>query len=195
MTAEATVRSDSMKAADLWRTTDPMWWEGQNDPNVCVIQVELLNAEIWDGPSMIAVEVLEFIKAHLTGQKANLGKPKDCYQISMTRTSGSIAHAPLIPDQLGVDNKVGNNQISMGVYGQGRAGYADVVVAMAGGALDRRSAASLAIAITAFLVPLRMKTETCRAGLYREREVTGACCQVTDTSAIEAAAPPPNCEV
>jgi general stress protein 26 len=50
LTAQATVRRDSMKAAELWKATDTMWWEGPDDPNVRVIQVEPWNAEIWDGP-------------------------------------------------------------------------------------------------------------------------------------------------
>jgi general stress protein 26 len=65
------VSRDSLKAAELWKATDTMWWEGLNDPNVRVIQVEPWNAEIWDGPAIKAVKVLEFAKARLTGQKAN----------------------------------------------------------------------------------------------------------------------------
>ena len=74
LTAQATVSRDSLKAAKLWKATDTMWWEGPNDPNVCVIQVEPWNAEIWDGPALKAVGVLEFAKARLTGQKPNLGE-------------------------------------------------------------------------------------------------------------------------
>jgi general stress protein 26 len=74
ITAKATVCRDGIKAAELWRSTDSMWWDGPSDSNVCVIHAELLNAEIWDGPSMKAVEVLEFIRARLTGQKADLGE-------------------------------------------------------------------------------------------------------------------------
>ena len=65
---------DSLKAAELWKATDTMWWKGPNDPNVCVIKVEPWNAEIWDGPAIKAVGVLEFTKARLTGQKPNLGE-------------------------------------------------------------------------------------------------------------------------
>jgi general stress protein 26 len=74
LTARATARCDSTKAAELWKATDTMWWEGPNDPNVRVIQVEPWNAEIWDGPAIKAVKVLEFAKARLTGQKPNLGE-------------------------------------------------------------------------------------------------------------------------
>jgi general stress protein 26 len=74
ITAQAKVFQDASKAKELWRLTDTMWWEGPDDPNVCVIRAELLCGEIWDGPATKAVEVFEFLKARMTGQKPNLGE-------------------------------------------------------------------------------------------------------------------------
>jgi general stress protein 26 len=74
ITAQAKVFQDGSKAKELWRVTDTMWWEGPDDPNVCIIQAELLSGEIWDGPATKAVEVFEFLKARMTGQKPNLGE-------------------------------------------------------------------------------------------------------------------------
>ena len=74
ITARAAVRSDPVKAAEIWKTTDNMWWDGPDDPNACVLCVRPLTAELWDGPSSKAVAVLEFIKAQLTGEEPSLGE-------------------------------------------------------------------------------------------------------------------------
>jgi general stress protein 26 len=74
ITARAEVLSDHGKAAEIWKTTDNMWWQGPDDPNVNVIRVAPLTAELWDGPSSKAVAVFEFVKSQLTGAKPNLGE-------------------------------------------------------------------------------------------------------------------------
>jgi general stress protein 26 len=74
ITARAEIRNDHAKAAEIWRKTDGVWWKAPDDPNVCVIRVQPLTAELWDGPASQAVAVLEFAKARLTGKKPNLGE-------------------------------------------------------------------------------------------------------------------------
>ena len=74
LTARAQVQRDHIKAAEIWKKTDDMWWHGPNDPNVCVLRVEPLTAELWDGPASSAVAAFEFAKARMTGQKPNLGE-------------------------------------------------------------------------------------------------------------------------
>ena len=49
ITARAEVRRDHAKAAEIWKPTDNIWWEGPDDPNVCVLRVTPLTAELWDG--------------------------------------------------------------------------------------------------------------------------------------------------
>ena len=39
ITARAEVRHDHAKAAEIWKSTDNMWWSGPDDPNVCVLRV------------------------------------------------------------------------------------------------------------------------------------------------------------
>jgi general stress protein 26 len=68
------VRRDHAKAAEIWKTTDNMWWQGPDDPNVRVLHVDPLTAELWDGPSNAAIAAFEFVKAQLTGKKPNLGE-------------------------------------------------------------------------------------------------------------------------
>lgn len=74
LTAHAEVRPDHAKAAEIWKTTDNMWWQGPNDPDVGVIRVTPLTAELWDGPASKAVAAFEFVKSQLTGEKPKLGE-------------------------------------------------------------------------------------------------------------------------
>jgi general stress protein 26 len=74
LTARAQVRRDHAKAAQIWKSTDTMWWSGPDDPNVCVLCIAPITAELWDGPSSKAVAVFEFVKSRLTGNKPNLGE-------------------------------------------------------------------------------------------------------------------------
>ena len=72
--ARAEVRRDHAKAAEIWKSTDNMWWNGPDDPNVCVLKVRPITAELWDGPANAAVAAFEFAKARITGAKPNLGE-------------------------------------------------------------------------------------------------------------------------
>jgi general stress protein 26 len=74
ITARAQVRSDHAKAAEIWKTTDNAWWNGPDDPDVCVLRVRPLTAELWDGPASAAVAAFELAKARVTGEEPNLGE-------------------------------------------------------------------------------------------------------------------------
>ena len=74
ITARAAVRRDHAKAAEIWKSTDNMWWNGPDDPNVCVLCVQPLTAELWDGPASKAVAAFQFAKAMLTGAEPDLGE-------------------------------------------------------------------------------------------------------------------------
>jgi general stress protein 26 len=74
ITARAEVLPDHAKAAEIWRFADNLWWKGPDDPNVCVLRITPLTAELWDGPASTAVAAFEFVKARLTGGKPNLGE-------------------------------------------------------------------------------------------------------------------------
>ena len=74
ITGSGRIVRDHHKAAEIWKSTDSMWWKGPDDPNVCVLQVTPHRAELWDGPSSRIIAAFEFIKAELTGAKPNLGE-------------------------------------------------------------------------------------------------------------------------
>ena len=75
ITGRARVMRDAAKMKAVWRKTDELWWPGgPTDPNVCLMRIEPLTAELWDGPASTAVAAFEFAKARLTGEKPNLGE-------------------------------------------------------------------------------------------------------------------------
>ena len=75
ITGHAEILRDPAKAADIWKSTDKVWWPGgPDDPTVRVLRVEPCTAELWDGPSSSTVATFELAKAKLTGTKPNLGE-------------------------------------------------------------------------------------------------------------------------
>jgi general stress protein 26 len=75
ITGRACVMRDAAKTKVVWRNSDEVWWPGgPTDPHVCLMRIEPLTAELWDGPASAAVAAFEFAKARLTGEKPNLGE-------------------------------------------------------------------------------------------------------------------------
>jgi pyridoxamine 5'-phosphate oxidase like protein len=68
------VLRDHAKAAEIWKRTDNVSWRGPDDPDVCVLRVTPLTAELWDGPASKTAAIFEFAKARLTGAKPKLGE-------------------------------------------------------------------------------------------------------------------------
>ncbi|MEA2990364.1 MAG: hypothetical protein QOG83_3075 [Alphaproteobacteria bacterium] len=93
ITARAEVLDDHAKAAEIWRKTDDLWWDGPDDPNVCVLRVRPLTAELWDGPSSKAVAIYEIAKAKLTGGKPNLGENRKA-TVRMARGTAAVRRSP-----------------------------------------------------------------------------------------------------
>lgn len=75
ITGRACIIHDADLTKAAWRKTDELWWPGgPSDPNVCLLQIEPSNVELWDGPASSVATVFEFAKARLTGKKPNLGE-------------------------------------------------------------------------------------------------------------------------
>ncbi len=74
ITGRAGVIRDAEQTKRFWRKTDEVWWPSPGDPNVCLLRIEPLTAELWDGPSSAVVTAFEFAKARLTGEEPNLGE-------------------------------------------------------------------------------------------------------------------------
>jgi general stress protein 26 len=75
ITGRASVMRDVEKTKAVWRKTDGVWWPGgPSDPDVCLLRIEPLTAELWDGPASAAATAFEFAKARLTGEEPNVGE-------------------------------------------------------------------------------------------------------------------------
>lgn len=77
ITGEASISRDTETARRLWNQEQQAWWPGgPEDPNVRVLTVQPIRAEMWDGPASSAVAAYEFAKARATGSKPNLGEKR-----------------------------------------------------------------------------------------------------------------------
>jgi general stress protein 26 len=75
ITGRACGTRDISKMKEIWRATDEAWWPGgPTDPNVRLLRIEPLTAELWDGPASTAVTIFEFAKAWVTGEQPRLGE-------------------------------------------------------------------------------------------------------------------------
>ena len=56
ITGHALVTRDSAKSKQIWLSSDATWFpDGPEDPNVRVLSIEPITAELWDGPSRAAI--------------------------------------------------------------------------------------------------------------------------------------------
>jgi general stress protein 26 len=75
ITARARISRDVQRISAAWRKSDEVWWPGgPTDPNVCLLEIEPLKAELWDGPRNALLTAFEFARARLTGKEPNLGE-------------------------------------------------------------------------------------------------------------------------
>lgn len=75
ITGRASVLRDVEKTKAVWRKTDEVWWpDGPSSPDVSLLRIEPLTAELWDGPASAVVTAFEFARAKLTGAKPKLGE-------------------------------------------------------------------------------------------------------------------------
>jgi general stress protein 26 len=75
ITGRARIMRDPGMIKAAWRKSDEVWWpDGPTSPDVCVLRIEPLTAELWDGPASSVVSAFEFAKAKLTGAEPNLGQ-------------------------------------------------------------------------------------------------------------------------
>ena len=61
ITGRAFVTRDTAQTKGIWKKTDDAWFPGgPDDPNVRLLRIEPITAELWDGPSSAASAVFEF---------------------------------------------------------------------------------------------------------------------------------------
>jgi general stress protein 26 len=66
---------DSAKAKELWNPLYKAWFpKGLDDPNLTLMKVHVHKAEYWDSPNGVVTQLLGFVKAVATGQRAEVGE-------------------------------------------------------------------------------------------------------------------------
>jgi general stress protein 26 len=71
----ASIVKDKAKMEELWNPILKAWFpKGLDDPNICLLKVDVEQAEYWDSPSSTLVQVVGFVKAMVTGQRADGGE-------------------------------------------------------------------------------------------------------------------------
>lgn len=77
VTGTAEILKDRAKIEELWNPIYKAWFpEGLEDPNLVLLKVAVEQAEYWDSPSSTLVQVAGFVKAMVTGERADGGENK-----------------------------------------------------------------------------------------------------------------------
>ena len=70
LSGEAVVVDDPAKLAELWNTFTDAWMEGGPDnPENVLIKVTASSAEYWDTPNSKVVQIVNLVKAKVTGER------------------------------------------------------------------------------------------------------------------------------
>ncbi len=70
----AQIVNDRQKIEELWNPIYKAWFpKGLDDPTICLLKVSVEQAEYWDSPSSTLVQIAGFVKAMVTGERADGG--------------------------------------------------------------------------------------------------------------------------
>lgn len=70
----AEVVKNRAKIEELWNPIYKAWFpKGLDDPSLCLLKISVEQAEYWDSSSSALVEIAGFVKALVTGQRADGG--------------------------------------------------------------------------------------------------------------------------
>jgi general stress protein 26 len=71
----ASLVRDKAKIEEFWKPAYKAWFpQGQDDPDVALLKIDVEQAEYWDSPSSAVVHTIGFVKAVVTGQKFEPGE-------------------------------------------------------------------------------------------------------------------------
>lgn len=66
---------DRAKIEELWNPAYKAWFpDGLDDPTICLLKVKVEQAEYWDSNSSAIVHIVGFVKALVTGERAQGGE-------------------------------------------------------------------------------------------------------------------------
>lgn len=70
----ARIINDRDKIEEFWNPIYKAWFpKGLDDPTICLLKVSVEQAEYWDSPSSTLVQIAGFVKALVTGERADGG--------------------------------------------------------------------------------------------------------------------------
>jgi general stress protein 26 len=68
---DLTLVKNQQKVRELWKETDKLWFDNENDPDIVLLRFAPIDAEYWDTSGVRGVKfVFKAAKAFLTGEKA-----------------------------------------------------------------------------------------------------------------------------
>jgi general stress protein 26 len=71
----ATVSHDKAKIHEMWNAMYKAWFpEGEDDPNIAVVRVEVTEAQYWEASSNKLVFGIKYLAAAVTGGKVDVGE-------------------------------------------------------------------------------------------------------------------------
>jgi general stress protein 26 len=71
----AQIVRDRHKMEEFWKPVYKAWFpRGLDDPDLILLRVRVEKAEYWDSPSGAVVQLVGFVKALATGQRAEVGE-------------------------------------------------------------------------------------------------------------------------
>lgn len=75
VSGKAEISHDKAKMEELWNPILKAWFpDGLETPGICLLKVNVEQAEYWDSPSSTLVQVAGFFKALVTGKRADGGE-------------------------------------------------------------------------------------------------------------------------
>jgi len=71
----ASITKDRAKMEELWNPILKAWFpKGLDDPDICLLKITAEQAEYWDSSSSTLVQIVGFVKAMVTGKRADGGE-------------------------------------------------------------------------------------------------------------------------
>jgi len=77
VSGRAEMVKDRAKIEELWNPIHKAWFpEGLDDPHLCLLRVDVEQAEYWDAPNSKILQLYGLVKALATGTEADYGENK-----------------------------------------------------------------------------------------------------------------------
>lgn len=75
VSGKASITKDRQKMEEFWNPILKAWFpDGLDQPDICLLKVDVEQAEYWDSPSSTLVQIYGFVKAVVTGKPARGGE-------------------------------------------------------------------------------------------------------------------------